>query len=524
MQIDVSPFFCKNKFCQTLRPEQPSANGSSNTETWEAKDGLEYGSKCPSIQPGEKTEKPPSIALVTVEHETNGAPVTTNDARLNFSPRQRSVILAVVCFSGMVNPLSSLMYTPALPAIADALGVSISDVNLTVTTYLIFQGITPSIWGSLSDFYGRRVIYLVTLLITVGSSIGLCLTESFAVVLALRALHATGCSSTRALGVGVIRDIAPINVRGWYMGLYSAGVSVGTSFGPVFGGLLAQYAGWHGIFYFLLALSASSFLLIFLVLPETLHFVRSGRGWTPPRYVQPPLGLSWLADDDDGSSELREGSQSQLSPAHAPKLDFFGPLRIMKYPDAICAMIFTGITYTVWQDNMVATSTIYSSRYGLSEAKIGLTYLANGKGGLVIEHARLRSLSYNVPAFIILNLVYGWIFQAHIHVSVPIILSFLIGYFDSCILAPYSTLMVDLFEEAASTSSASMNLVRCLLGAVGSSTIDLMIRAMGIGWTFTTLSGIMTLGIPLAWYQYRFGYKGRARRLGDDRMQGSQAG
>ncbi|KAF5361718.1 hypothetical protein D9758_007286 [Tetrapyrgos nigripes] len=317
----------------------------------------------------------------------------------------------------MVSPLSSLMYTPALPAIADALGVSISDVNLTVTTYLIFQGITPSIWGSLSDFYGHRVIYLVTLLITVGSSIGLCLTDSFAVVLALRALHATGCSSTRALGAGVIRDIAPINVRGGYIGLYSAGVSVGTAFGPVFGGLLAQYASWHGIFYFLLAISVSSFLIVFLVLPETLHFVRSGRGWKPPRYVQPPFGLSWLADDGDGC-ELREGSQSQQLPAHAPKLDFFGPLRIMKYPDVLCALIFTGIAYTVWQDNMVATSTIYSSRYGLSEAKIGLTYLANGmgaligdiaigrildhdykrqarKGDLVIEHARLRSLSYN---------------------------------------------------------------------------------------------------------------------------------
>ncbi|KAF5361717.1 hypothetical protein D9758_007287 [Tetrapyrgos nigripes] len=487
------------------------------------KDGSQYVNALPQepAQPGEKTEKPPSIALITVEHETS-APATTNDARLNFSPRQRAVILAVVCFSGMVSPLSSLMYTPALPTIADALGVSISYVNLTVTIYLVFQGITPSICGSLSDFYGRRIIYLATLLITVGSSIGLCLADSFA-------------------GSSRIRDVAPASIRGGYIGLYSAGVHVGTSSGPVFGGLLARYSGWHGIFYFLLALSVSRFLLVFFILPETHHFVRSGRGWRPPRYLQPPFGLSWFSPD---SQHCEEGPRSHfvLLYAQPRRLDFLGPLRIMKYLDVLCALIFTGIAYTVWQDNVIATSAIYSSRYGLSEAKISLTYLADGagaligdiaigrildhdykrqagKGDLAIEHARMLSLSYNVPAFITLNLVYGWIFQAHVHISVPIILSFLIGYFDSCILATYSTLMVDLFEEAASTSSASINLVRCLLGAVGSSTIDLMIRAMGIGWTFTTLSGIMMLGIPLVWYQYRFGYRGRARRL-EDGVQG----
>jgi len=72
--------------------------------------------------------------------------------------------------------------------------------------------------------------------------------------------------------------------------------------------------------------------------------------------------------------------------------------------------------------------------------------------------------------------------------------------------------MVDLFENAASTSSASINLVRCLLGAVGSSTIELMIRAMGVGWSFTTLSCIIIISTPLVWYQYRFGYRFRARR------------
>lgn len=349
------------------------------------------------------------------------------------------------------------MYTPALPAIAQSLGVSISDVNLTVTTYLIFQGITPSIWGSISDVYGRRPIYLVTLFITVCASIGLCFTNSFAVVLVLRAVHATGCSSTRALGAGVIRDMVSAEIRGGYMGMYSAGVGVGTAFGPFLGGLLAQYTTWHGIFYFILALSVISFVSVLLLLPETLQPSAGTDTVTLHRFCPPPIPLFGTSKRDN---------RPRTPPLSRPKLDFLRPLRIMRYPDVLCALVFTGICYTVWQDSMVATSAVYTYNYGLSEAQIGLTYIANGVGALIgalvigrildwdyrrqmkvehpgtksaltIEHARMRSLAYHAPLFTLCMLAFGWIVQSHVHIAVSVIFSFCIGWLDSSILDTY---------------------------------------------------------------------------------------
>ncbi|KAE9402493.1 MFS general substrate transporter [Gymnopus androsaceus JB14] len=457
-----------------------------------------------------------------------------------FSPKQRRIILIIVCFAGMIGPLSSLMYTPALPAIADALGVSISDINLTITTYLIFQGITPSIWGSIGDVYGRRIVYIITLLIAVGASIGLCFSTSFAEVLVLRALYATGSASSTALGAGIIRDIVPPNIRGGYMGIYSAGVAVGTAFGPFLGGLLAQYASWHGIFWFLAALASFSLACISLLLPETLPLIVGNGSIPPPKYLRPPI--PWLSPSSSGASR----------PQHLPRrrIDILGSLRIIRYPDVLCALVVTAIFFTVWQDSMVATSTIYALDYGLDEADIGLTYLANGIGSLLgntltgrlldrdyqkflerentttgepmppgqnqslmfIEKARLRSLMYNAPLFVSCIVVFGWIIQIRAHIAVSIVLSFFIGWFDSSILITYSTLIVDLFPQAASTSSASINLVRCLLGAVGTSTIQLMITAIGYGWSFTTLGGICILSFPLIWLQWSYGPKFRTRR------------
>lgn len=72
--------------------------------------------------------------------------------------------------------------------------------------------------------------------------------------------------------------------------------------------------------------------------------------------------------------------------------------------------------------------------------------------------------------------------------------------------------MVDLFEDDASMSSASMNIVRCLLGAVGTSTIQPMLNAMGTGWAFTTLAFIGLVTMPILRFQLCFGYKYRAQR------------
>ncbi|KAE9386481.1 hypothetical protein BT96DRAFT_1026210 [Gymnopus androsaceus JB14] len=121
---------------------------------------------------------------------------------------------------------------------------------------------------------------------------------------------------------------------------------------------------------------------------------------------------------------------------------------------------------------------------------------------MFIEKARLRSLTYNAPLFVAFIILFGWIIQILAPIAASITIAFFIGWLDSAILTTYcnhisildsgilhvidnspslATLFVDLFPDAASTSSSSINLVRCLLGAVGTSTIQLMITAMGVG-------------------------------------------
>ncbi|OBT81757.1 hypothetical protein VE02_09745 [Pseudogymnoascus sp. 03VT05] len=84
-----------------------------------------------------------------------------SDVYSTFAPSKRIVIISIASIIGLLSPLSSNLYTPAIPAIACDLGVSTDAINLTITSYLIFQGLSPSLWSSIGDGVGRRLLYLI---------------------------------------------------------------------------------------------------------------------------------------------------------------------------------------------------------------------------------------------------------------------------------------------------------------------------------------------------------------------------
>lgn len=64
----------------------------------------------------------------------------------------------------------------------------------------IFQGLSPSLWGSLADQWGRRPVYLCTMVVYLGANIGLALAPNYPALLVLRMLQAFGSSSVIAIG------------------------------------------------------------------------------------------------------------------------------------------------------------------------------------------------------------------------------------------------------------------------------------------------------------------------------------
>lgn len=74
-------------------------------------------------------------------------------------------------------------------------------ITLTVTVYMIVQGLAPSFWGSFSDVLGRRMIFVGTFLVYIVSNIALGVSKNYGELMAFRALQAAGSSATISIGM-----------------------------------------------------------------------------------------------------------------------------------------------------------------------------------------------------------------------------------------------------------------------------------------------------------------------------------
>lgn len=82
-----------------------------------------------------------------------------------FSKHKKWMTVYMVSLGGAFSALSSNIYFPAIDTISKDLRVSATDVGFTITVYMIVQGIAPSLYGSISDSRGRRITFVIALVV-----------------------------------------------------------------------------------------------------------------------------------------------------------------------------------------------------------------------------------------------------------------------------------------------------------------------------------------------------------------------
>ena len=75
-----------------------------------------------------------------------------------------------------------------------------SLATLTITVYMIVQGLAPSFWGSMSDATGRRPVFIGTFVVYLVANIALAESKNYGELMAFRALQAAGSAATIPIG------------------------------------------------------------------------------------------------------------------------------------------------------------------------------------------------------------------------------------------------------------------------------------------------------------------------------------
>ncbi|KAF9532127.1 MFS general substrate transporter [Crepidotus variabilis] len=473
---------------------------------------------------------------------------SSNEPESRFTRPEKWFIVLFAAYVGLFSPLTANIYFPAIPTLSKAFNKSTELINLTVTMYMVLQGVAPMVWGPLSDHVGRRPISAACLLVLSLSCVGLALvpTNAYWLLMLLRCVQAAGSASTIAVGAGVVGDISTRAERGGFFGIFTVGPMIGPAIGPVIGGALTGSLGWRSIFWFLTIAASICFVIIILFQPETLRTrVESGRDNTPIMH-KPIIPII--------------GRKKPLAPRQSPTLTpriAKNPFRIFLNVDVDILLGISALACAVFYGVLASISSLFVQFYPyLTEIDVGLCFLGIGGGMAIgstvmgkvldIEYQRIKrtmrnkvggeeaqaSLAYQeddfpielarlrlMPIYVVILAAccagYGWALEKRVNIALPVVLHFIMGFVSISLMNTSSTLMIDLLPGQSSSVTACSNLTRCTLSAVLVSLIDIIIRSIGAGWTYVLHSGIALLILPLIFLSVRFGprYRMQRRRL-----------
>jgi MFS transporter, DHA1 family, multidrug resistance protein len=197
------------------------------------------------------------------------------------------VVLVLSMLLG-IQPVTTDLYLPALPALTEGFGAPMSQAQLTLSALLLAFGTSQLIWGPLSDRFGRRPILLWGLSAYTLASIGSTLAPSMAMLITWRIVQGAAMGAAVMCARAIVRDLyQPLEgARAMSKGLSGLGVLACIS-APL-GGLLSELFGWRMALLALAVFGAATLALISLRFEETL-------AQKNPRALQPATLLrTWV--------------------------------------------------------------------------------------------------------------------------------------------------------------------------------------------------------------------------------------
>lgn len=238
------------------------------------------------------------------------------EINLAVTPREMKIILTGLMLALTLASLDQNIMSTALPRITGDFG-GLAHISWVITSFVVTSTVSAPLYGRLSDLYGRKAAFTVSILLFLLGSVLCGASRSMLQLIVFRALQGLGAGGLMVLSQTVIGDLVAPRDRGRYQGLFAAVFTACSVAGPLIGGLISQYFSWRWIFYVNLPVGFASLALIIgwlkakplgpapkldlagagllIVGTCSLLLVLSWGGTTYPWASAPVLGLAGLA-------------------------------------------------------------------------------------------------------------------------------------------------------------------------------------------------------------------------------------
>lgn len=214
-----------------------------------------------------------------------------------------SPALVVLILSALlgVQPITTDLYLPALPALTAGFGAPMTQAQLTLSALLLAFGLSQLVWGPLSDRFGRRPVLIWGLSAYVVAAIGCTLASSMPMLILWRTLQGVAMGAGVMAARAIIRDLYTPADGARVMSKALSGLAVVASLSAPTGGLLSDLFNWRIALLTLAVFGAASLALVVWRFDETLarrnpRAMEPGTLWATWKHiVRNPTFRAWSA-------------------------------------------------------------------------------------------------------------------------------------------------------------------------------------------------------------------------------------
>ncbi len=163
--------------------------------------------------------------------------------------RRKWWTLAAVSFGLFMIMLDNTVVNVALPSIQEDLGATLSELQWIVTGYALTFAALMLIGGKLADAYGRRLIFVIGIVIFTLASLWCGLSATSEMLIVARIVQGAGAALMNPATLSIISATFPPKQRGAAIGIWAGVSALALAIGPLVGGLLTEHLSWHWIFF-----------------------------------------------------------------------------------------------------------------------------------------------------------------------------------------------------------------------------------------------------------------------------------
>src|SRR5213082_1627809 len=198
-------------------------------------------------------------------------------ARL-FAPENRKWwTLAAVAFGLFMIMLDNTVVNVALPSMQRALHIDRAELEWVVNAYALTFGVLLLTGGKLADLLGRRLIFIVGLVVFTASSLACGLATGPEVLIGARTVQGIGAALMNPATLSIITATFPPRQRGTAIGIWAGVSAMALAIGPLVGGLLTEHVNWNWIFFINVPIGILGLLAIPLFIDESRDTSREQR-------------------------------------------------------------------------------------------------------------------------------------------------------------------------------------------------------------------------------------------------------